>query len=174
VNLLYPLDEFYRPSGVPLPAVCQIVGEDVPEPYRRLLVHDSDMTPTLETHHGERVGLRVLAKRVEGTTLLRQVVLTRESDGVAVEFGAIAIHFNRFPPAAREEILACTRPLGTILWSYSVPHQSSPRAFIRITSDDVLAESLGLREPRSLYGRRNVIRDPAGNELADIVEILPP
>ena len=35
-------------------------------------------------------------------------------------------------------------------------------------------EALHLPEPQALYGRRNVIRDGDGNELANIIEILPP
>ena len=35
-------------------------------------------------------------------------------------------------------------------------------------------EALHLSESQALYGRRNVIRDAEGNELANIVEILPP
>jgi chorismate-pyruvate lyase len=175
VNLIYPLDEFYRLAGrEALPSVIQVAGEEVPEPFRRLLVHESDMTPTLEAYHGERIGLRVLTKRIENGALFRQVLLVRESDGRPVEYGAIAIHLDRFPPRAVAQILEGRVPLGTILHSLEISHRSRPRAFIRITVDEVLGDALGLSPPRSLYGRRNVLRDPAGIELADIVEILPP
>jgi hypothetical protein len=45
---VYPLDEFYARSGLPLPRIERTSGEEVPEPYRSLLVHQNDMTPTLE------------------------------------------------------------------------------------------------------------------------------
>jgi hypothetical protein len=35
-------------------------------------------------------------------------------------------------------------------------------------------EALGLTAPQPLYGRRNVLRNRAGYELAEVVEILPP
>ena len=45
-NLLDPLDRFYLASGVPVPEAAKIEAECIPEPYRSLLVHDNDMTPT--------------------------------------------------------------------------------------------------------------------------------
>ena len=39
---------FTPPRGLPLPVMEQIQADEMPEPYRSLLVHDSDMTSTLE------------------------------------------------------------------------------------------------------------------------------
>jgi chorismate-pyruvate lyase len=174
MRLLYPLDEFYARAGLPLPTVDPVQGADVPEPCRRLLVHDSDMTPTLEAFHGARIHLRVLARQLEGEDYARQVLLLLNGSDRAVEYGAIVIHLEHFPPAAREEVLEGQRPLGTILHDHRISHQSSPLAFIRVGADGEINRTLGLEEARPLYGRRNVIRDAAGNELANIVEILPP
>jgi chorismate-pyruvate lyase len=174
MRLLYPLDEFYARAGLALPSVDPVEGGEVPEPCRRLLVHDSDMTPTLEAFHGERIHLRVLAWRIEGDDCSRQVLLMLNGSERPVEYGAIVIHLGHFPPAAREEILDGQRPLGTILHDHRIQHQSKPIAFIRVGPDGYVSRALGLKEPGTLYGRRNVIRDAAGNELANIVEILPP
>jgi chorismate-pyruvate lyase len=173
-TLLYPLDVFYVPSGLALPPVHPVSGEEVPEPYRGLLVHSRDMTPTLEAYHEECIHLRVLARREEPGALWRQVVLRLDGSLRPVEFGAIVIYHCHFPPAARQEVLECRRPLGSILHGHRIEHQSSPVAFIRVTSDALMNEALHLPQPQPLYGRRNVIRDANGNELADIVEILPP
>jgi chorismate-pyruvate lyase len=172
--LLYPLDEFYTAAGLALPPVQRVEGPDVPEPCRQLLVHDRDMTPTLEAFHEERIHLRVLARRLDGDACARQVVLMLNGSARPVEFGAIVIHLEHFPPAAREEVLEGRRPLGTILHDHRIAHQSRPLAFLRVTSDRVMNEALHLPEPRSLYGRRNVIWDADENQLANIVEILPP
>jgi chorismate-pyruvate lyase len=174
LNLLYPLDGFYTRSKLAIPLAHPIDGESVPEPYRRLLVHNGDMTPTLEAFHGERISLRVLARRQEGDTLARQVVLTLDGSARPVEFGAIVIQLQRFPPAAREEVLESRRPLGTILHDHRIEHRSRPRAFLRVTADDVMREALQLNGSHVIYGRRNVILNAEGDELADIVEILPP
>jgi chorismate-pyruvate lyase len=173
-GLLYPLDGFYTAAGRALPPVQPVEGADVPRPCRQLLVHENDMTPTLEAFHGERIHLSVLARQLEGNAYARQVVLTLNGSARPVEFGAIVIHLEHFSPAAREEILEGQRPLGTILHDHEVLHQSRPLCFIRVTSDGVMNEALHLRDSQALYGRRNVIRDAEGNELANIVEILPP
>ena len=39
----------------------RIEGARVPEPYRGLLVHEKDMTPTLEAFHGGDIHLRILS-----------------------------------------------------------------------------------------------------------------
>jgi chorismate-pyruvate lyase len=174
LSLLYPLDAFYATAEWLLPSASALPGEAVPEPYRRLLVHEEDMTPTLEAFHGERIHLRLLARRHEGDTYSREVVLTLDDSNRPVEFGAIVIHLQRFPPAARELILAGQCPLGTILALHRVHHSSRPLAFFQLTSDGFINEALGLTGTHTLYGRRNVLRNADGDVLADIVEILPP
>jgi chorismate-pyruvate lyase len=174
LTLLHPLDAFYAQAGLAVPAVHAVPGEEVPEPYRRLLVHGHDMTPTLEAFHRERIHLRVLARRHDGEALWRQVVLTLDGSARPVEFGAIVIYLRHFPLDARKEILDGWRPLGAIMRDHRIEHQSCPRLFLRVTSDALMNEALGLAEPQPLYGRRNVIRDATGSELADVVEILPP
>jgi chorismate-pyruvate lyase len=174
VRLLYPLDEFYSQAGLSLPSVRPVEGEDVPEPFQQLLVHENDMTPTLEAFHGGQLSVRVLMRRLEGDTYARHVLLTLNGSAKPVEFGAIVINLQHFPPAAREEILQERRPLGTILAKRHVEHTSRPLAFIRVTSDDRMKEALHLNGTPTLYGRRNVLRDANGNVLAEIVEILPP
>lgn len=174
VALLYPLDMFYGQAGTALPPVDAVDGQEVPEPYHQLLVHGHDMTPTLERFHGERIHLRLLARSLEGETLWRQVVLLLNDSLRPVEFGAIVIYLQHFPPAAREEVLEGRRPLGTILHDHQMEHLSRPLTFIRVVPDATMHDALQLAETRALYGRRNVIRNAEGQELADIVEILPP
>ena len=43
----YPLDAFYEQRGEHLPVIGRVEPSSMPEPYRSLLVHDNDMTPTL-------------------------------------------------------------------------------------------------------------------------------
>ena len=171
---LFPLNEFYvRESRTP-PTVNRLEGENVPQPYRNLLVHRNDMTPTLEAFHGEPIRLRLLDRRQDGDRLYREVALTLVESGVPVEFGAIVIHCDRFPPAAREEILGCSRPLGSILAVHGIDHFSRPQAFFEIISDEVMNAALRLDRPLRLYGRRNVLMDSEEQVLAEVVEILPP
>jgi hypothetical protein len=48
VPYVFPLDEFYARSGLPLPKIERLTAEQLPEPQRLLLAHENDMTPTLE------------------------------------------------------------------------------------------------------------------------------
>jgi chorismate-pyruvate lyase len=173
-GLLYPLDEFYQRAGLMIPRASKVDGSEVPEPYKSLLVHDSDMTPTLERHHGERIHLRTIGRRVDGEALSRLVVLTTNDSNKPVEFGAIVIHLDQFPAEARETIIGCRVPLGTILADYSVDHYSRPTAYLRVSADPLINGSLETAGAEALYGRRNVLRTPDGRVLADVIEILPP
>src|SRR5574341_1100338 len=104
-EVLHPLDEFYRRSQLPLPAWEPLTGEEVPEPYRRLLVHENDMTSTLETFHTATIHVHVLSRTRAGQQYFREVILETEH-ATPVELGAIKIHLDRFAPAARKEILS--------------------------------------------------------------------
>jgi chorismate-pyruvate lyase len=172
--IAYPLDEFYARSGLPLPPLEEIDGAAVPEPYRGLLVHQNDMTSTLETFHGQQVHLRVLGRERRGEDYFREVVLLLEGSENPVEFGAIKIHLDRFAAAARRGILAEQYPLGHVLKDCAVPFLSRPQAFLRLASDQTINTVLGLSGAHILYGRRNSLLTPEGQPLAEIVEILPP
>jgi chorismate-pyruvate lyase len=139
-----------------------------------LLVHESDMTPTLESFHGERIHLRVLDCRVAEEQLAREVVLVGSESGRGLEFGAILIHFDLFPQAARAVIRECRVPLGTILAQHRIEHRSRPQGFFHLEADAAMREALGLDAPVRLYGRHNHLAASDGRILADVVEILPP
>ena len=173
-SIAYPLDEFYARSGLTLPPLDQIDGEAVPEPYKSLLVHERDMTSTLENFHGAGVHLRLLGTVRKGDDYFREVLLVLDGFDRPVEFGAIQIHLARFPEAARQEILEGCFPLGHVIKDHAIPFLSRPQAFLRIASDRLIDELLGLTGAHVLYGRRNTLLNPAGESLAEIVEILPP
>jgi chorismate-pyruvate lyase len=149
-------------------------GCDLPEPYRSLLVHENDMTPTLEAFHGDRIALEVLSQNLESAGLWRLVVLRLQGSNRPVEFGAIVIQLEAFPTIARDRILEGRLPLGSIMAAYDVERVSRPESFFHIRADGAIAEALGTREGFWLYGRRNRLSTPDGRTLADIVEILPP
>ena len=173
-SLCDPLDEFYKPAGLALPSVELLEVDQIPQPYKDLLVHKSDMTPKLETFHGQRIHLEVLETRKTETGFSRQVVLVLDGDGKPVEFGAIRIHVDVFDPDARRLIREGRQPLGTILKMLHIEHASDPRAFLRVTSDPVINSALHLSRSHSLYGRQNVISDSRHRTLAEMIEILPP
>jgi chorismate-pyruvate lyase len=151
-----------------------IEAEAVPEPYRTLLVHRTDMTSTLENFHKERLRVEVLGRHTSGQEYFREVVLRLDQSGRRVEFGAIKILLDLFPAEARSEILRERQPLGRILTESGVEFASQPRGYFRIIPDDFIRRTLDLIGPHVLYGRRNTLVDPWDRPLAEIVEILPP
>jgi hypothetical protein len=173
IILAHPLDEFYAVAELPLPPIGSIDGEAMPEPYKTLLVHQNDMTPTLEKYHRSGIHLKVLGRRRKEDWYFREVVLLLDGSNLPVEFGAIKINLALYPPAAREQILREELPLGHILEEHKIPHASRPRAFLRLASDPLINDMLKLSGAQMLYGRRNTLLDPQERSLAEIVEILP-
>lgn len=173
-RLAYPLDEFYARERMPLPVVRPIAGADMPEPYRRLLVHEQDMTPTLEAWFYSDIHIEVWGREHRGNLYFREVLLRLDRDLRPVEFGASQIFLDRFTPEVRRLILDEYLPLGHILKMRDVPHRGQPLGFFALESDALLNRAFRLRDARVLYGRRNVLRDPEGRVLSEIVEILPP
>jgi chorismate-pyruvate lyase len=172
-SIVHPLDEFYASSGQPLPPFSEVDGQAVPEPYRSLLVHLNDMTPTLENFYKSRVHLDVLGRRHQGDTYSREVILRLDTNQKPVEFGAIKIFLALFPPASREAILKEHSPLGHILAEHHIQHTSRPSAYLKLASDKLISKVLELTGAQVLYGRRNTLFDPQQRPLAEIVEILP-
>ena len=171
---LFPLDQFYESAGLALPRFKQLDGREMLEPYRGLLVHNGDMTPALENHYRKTIHIHLLQARRKKTEYSREVVLLLNGDNRPVEFGAIRINLELFNKKAREEIVEAHIPLGTILREYNIVHTSSPRAYLQVKSDGVINNALELPRATALFGRRNTLSTPAGEPLAEIVEILAP
>ena len=169
-DLLHPLVEFWSPRETGF-EVERVAGQDIPEPYRRLLVHNRDMTPTLEEYWASEIRLDVLARLESGGALMRHVVLRNEA-GRPVAFGAIRILLEPFPPAAREDILESRAPLGAILRTYSIEHRSAPAGFFRMSPNAMTRQAFGWRDAAAHYGRHNRLSSDA-SPLAEVVEILP-
>lgn len=169
-----PLDEFYLRQGRALPEFVEIAGSAMPEPYRSLLVHERDMTRTLEQFHGGAIHLRVISSYREGGAYWRESVLELDGSGRPVEFGAIKIQLAALPEDCRRLILAEHLPFGGILNAAGVRYLSRPSAYLRFEPDDFVALSFGLRPAGPFYGRQNALRKETGEVLAEIIEILPP
>jgi chorismate-pyruvate lyase len=171
---VYPLDDFYVRAGLPLPAIERIQAEEVPEPYRSLLVHERDMTPTLEKFHSSDIHLKILKREQRGDFYFREVVLQLDGSELPVEFGANKVSLVLFPPKARQLILEERVPLGRVLRECEIAHTTLAKAFFRVAPDELISSVLQLKGPFSLYGRKATIFDAQKRPLSEIVEILPP
>ncbi len=171
---VFPLNEFYRRSGTELPRFELMAGEDLPEPWRALLVHERDMTPTLEAHHGGEIHIEVLGRERRDDDYFREVILRLDRDDGPVEFGANRIALGLLPPLVRRLVLQEQLPLGHILKAHEVVHSGKPSAFFRVEADALMGRALGVNPGQALYGRRNTLRDTQGRPISEVVEILPP
>lgn len=172
VDPLAPLVFFYG-LGSARPRVTFIPAEQLPDDERWLLAHEGDMTSRLREFHHSEIDLDVHARQRIGDYLVRASVLTRRSDGIPVEFGAIGIHLDVLPLEARRLVEEGRIPLGGVLERERVPFISHPQGFFRIAVDARLAELLGATAGQVLYGRCNELRSGEGRALAEVVEVLP-
>ena len=170
----YPLSEFYSHAKLPLPRIETIPGDAVPEPFKSLLVHHNDMTPTLEAFHKADIHLEILSRERRGDFYFREVVLRLNAADRPVEFGANKIYLGRFSEEAQDLILQEEIPLGRVLQQCEVKHRTEAKFFLRVESDELINGAFGLPQPVTLYGRKAVICDLQGRPLSEIVEILPP
>ncbi len=173
LHYLMPLHFFYERHGLDLPDFQFLTGSQVPYPYRSLLVHENDMTPTLAAFHHSRLYLQVLEKEQNDNYLLRFVILRSAASDTPVEFGAIGIHLDKFQGEARKMIEEGRKPLGAILGDYELTHSGKPVTYFSVPSDRIISEALVQPEGTVHYGRCNQLLDDEGMVFADIVEILP-
>ncbi|HLX62391.1 MAG TPA: hypothetical protein VKX17_14030 [Planctomycetota bacterium] len=174
LDLLFPLSRFYFNEGLPLPNVAVIPSLQLPQPYRGLLDHDQDMTPTLEFFFRETMAISIIHSGRTGSAYTREVVLFTEQTRKPVAYGSIDIHLENVSGAARTDILSGHLPFGSILQKHAIQHVSEPSAFFEIDSDVATQKHFGLSRSTRLYGRRNRLSTPDGRTLADVLEILAP
>lgn len=173
LHWLLPFHFFYEKAGLELPDFTFVPGEEVPYPYRSLLVHSNDMTPTLAAFHHSKLYLEVHEHETSEAFVMRLVTLHAASSDVPVEYGAIAIQLSGLPEEMRVQVRAGSKPLGALLGEYGVEHYGSPSAYFSVPADERIAKSLHQRVGEVLYGRCNQLLDRDGIVFADIVEILP-
>ncbi len=168
----YPLDLVYAQAGIEAPLVRDVEPGQIPPPYRALLVHERDMTLTLEEHFGGRVTLRALSTFRDGDSYFRRVLLVQEYSARPVEMGAIRIDLAALAPRIRAAILRNRVPLGRVLRDGGVDYRSRPTRFLSVTPNPEMMGVFWMRERRTLYGRQTEM-STNGRKIGDIVEILP-
>ncbi len=173
-DLLYPLTRFCEDGGHPLPAHEVIEPEDLPEPYRTLLVHDGDMTSRLKAFFGGEIAIEMLHHEHTPEAYRREVVLRVEKNGLPVEYGAIEMDLEAFDAEVRRLILAEHLPLGALLNRFNVKYRSEPKGFIKLEPDAVMRRVFGMPRATEFFGRCNVLFGEGDKTLARIVEVLRP
>jgi chorismate-pyruvate lyase len=172
-GLLYPLDRVCARAAVAIPHVNVISPDQIPQPYRSLLVHDSEMTRTLERHVGDRAVLRLLSAFSSGASYFRRILLVQKSSGRPIALGAIRVRLDAFTPQLRTKILAGRIPLGRILLEGRFAYTSTVKALLAVEPTPEIMGIFWMPESRVLYGRRSAMFR-GKTKIADIVEVLPP
>jgi len=154
-----------------LQAFEPIEPDQMPEPYRGLLVHELHMTVTVEAHHGSLVDVQVLETRTHDDSYSRKILLALKSNGRIVLFGLVRIHLNYCSQVVRDEILSEKTPLGRILINHDVLRRIEPTGFLKVNPGPELMRWFGLSEPTPAYGRTAIIHcdDQPAVELLEIV-----
>ncbi len=168
------LEWVYLRARRELPRLELLKAQQLPQPYRKLLAHSADMTPTLEGFYEQPLGLTVLSRDLEQDCYRREVVLTLGHERRPILYGAIRILLGHLPPNARDNVVKELLPLGRILQTEAIPHLSWPQAFFRVEPDQHMMGMLQLERTKDLYGRRNVLVDGSRRLLAEVIEVLAP
>jgi chorismate-pyruvate lyase len=145
----------------------------VPEPYHRLLVHCHHMTVTVESFHCDLVDVRILARRHQGNSYARKIVLALQKTGRIVQFGIVRIDLAQCSPPVRAALIEGKTPVGRILINHQVLRRIEPTAFLRIRGELPQMAWFGQRQPRTLYGRLALIHCD-GRPAVELLEVVAP
>jgi chorismate-pyruvate lyase len=157
----------------PLPEVQAIAGAEVPEPYRRLLVHTQHMTVTVEQFYGELVNVDVDSSTQVGSQYARKIYLRLQHSLAVVQFGIVAIYLDCLAPQVRAEILAGQTPLGRVLIQHNVMREVQSAGYFRVVLNQELAERMNVAPGTISYGRLGIITTD-GHPAIRVAEILTP
>jgi hypothetical protein len=161
------------PDADGIPAAEPIPSYEIPEPYRALLVHHHHMTVTVENFYGDRVDVRVLDSRIDGSTYSRKILLELAGTKRVVQFGIVTIDLDLLSPVVREQIISQSAPLGRVLIENGVLREVHPTGYLKVSPHASLRESFRLAAPTPLYGRVGVITAD-GRPAIEVLEILAP
>jgi chorismate-pyruvate lyase len=162
---------FPNPGTVPEHQL--VAADEVPEPYKRLLVHEHHMTLAMEAHHGKPVYVRVLQRHRGGAWYARKILLFLVGTERVVQFGIMRINLDLCSREVRRAILEENTPLGRILIRHNVLRRIEPTAYLRLTPDEQLQRWFKLAEPLPTYGRLALIHCD-GQPAVELLEVPVP
>jgi chorismate-pyruvate lyase len=158
---------------LPAQAFHPLPPGSLPQPARRLLAHEQDMTSTLATFHESPLRVEVLQAQRSNDLYLREVFLRTTVADAIVEYGVIAIALEQFSPSEQELIQAGQTPLGALLHRSKIPFESAPIGFFSVSGRSLARTPLHTAADVTCYGRFNRLTKSTGEPLAWILEILP-
>jgi chorismate-pyruvate lyase len=130
-----------------------VTPAELPAAARRLLAHNNHMTVTLEAESGCPVVVRALAEWRDEGSYARNSLLSRQSDGVVLQFGIMRIWLADLPANIQEEITVKRVPLGRVLVDHNLLREVELTTLWRITPGPALRRHLPNADGREVYGR---------------------
>jgi len=170
---LNQLAQLFYPSLDDLGRFSPVEGAKLPEAYQGLLAHDDHMTVTLEAFHDSLVDVQVLQERLDPPYYSRKSLLTRRTDGEAVQLGIMRIFLESLPETARDELSHCKMPLGRILIRHHVLRHVELCQLWRVIPGKELQTHLSLSEDSFTFSRTAQII-MAGEVAVELLEIPVP
>lgn len=172
-DFLPELIRLFYADPAALGSLTEVPRTEVPEPYRRLLVHEHHMTVTVEEFHRSLVDVTVVDRHRTERHYSRKILLTRQSDGGVVQFGLVRLDLPSIPPRAAERILAEGTPLGRVLIEEGILRRIRLDRIWRVEPGPDLASLLRLPSPQTCWGRTAWI-DCDDRPAIELLEIVVP
>ena len=173
-SLLWPLNLFYSRFERQMPEIMPLFEQHIPEPYKRLLVHKKNMTPTLEAHHSDTIHIERINLLPGNEQSTREVILRLDRDNKPVEYGASRTFLRKLPPKSLPLVAEGKIPPVTILRICECTHTVEPTGFFKVNPTPFFRGVFDTSDTSPLYGRRNTLTAPDGSAIAEVCEILPP
>lgn len=130
---------------------------ELPTQYAQLLAHHSHMTVTLEAFHDSLVDVTVLEAKTTDNHYSRTIVLDRQSDGAAVQYGIVRLNREYLGDDVFEEIRRQEEPLGRILIRHDVLRKVKLLSLWRVEAGKALRQALRLPDLQECFGRTALI-----------------
>ena len=138
---------------------------DLPDAYRRLLVHEEHMTVAMEACYESLVDV--------DTHYARKILLRRQTDGAVVQFGIMRVNLTLLADDVCAEIRQATRPLGRILVRHNLMRTVHLDQLWKVSPGDDLRQLFNVSDLRPTYGRSAGI-DIDGVPAVEVLEIAAP
>ena len=169
-------DSSVHQFGSPLDRFTIVNPNQIPEPFRRLLCHETNMTPTLQRFYERELKLKVIRSEwKEEKNVLTRMICLHESE-LHVELALIRIYLHCFEERLAAELMSGRVPFAIAVHMAGITQISSPKCFYTVASQRInnfLNEINGSNHEGLLYGRYNVISDNQGRMLSEVIEIMP-
>ncbi|WP_246146732.1 hypothetical protein [Rubripirellula lacrimiformis] len=151
------IDQFYHS-----PAEHSDLGEfekqtTVPAPFDTLLDHNAHMTVTVESHHGQSVGVEVHRCRQHENWYSREITLVTSESKKVVQYGIVRLDTMALADEVWRRIESQQTPLGRVLIEHNVLREVQLLGLWKVHAGPSLAALMKCSVGDVTYGRTALI-----------------